>query len=193
MVVVQAGAPELPGLSIVTGIGDGRERQPRHNGAPSQLLRVIRRHPETGDDRLDLLQWGLIPHWTKQIKAKPINATAERVATAPMFRAGYAKRRCLIPVDAFFEWRAMKGIKQPYAIGLKTGEPFGLGGIWESWCQPGSDEIVRSFCIITCPANELVSEIHERMPVIIPAAAYDRWLANIEPDPQDLLRPSLPT
>ena len=143
--------------------------------------------------RRALLRWGLIPNWTKEIspKLKPINATAEGVATAPMFRDAYARRRCIVPVDNFFEWKAVKGAKakQPYAIALKSGKPFGIAGIWESWKHPESGEVIRTFCIITTAANELVLDIHDRMPVILPPETYDRWLASIEPDPGDLLVP----
>jgi putative SOS response-associated peptidase YedK len=142
---------------------------------------------------LDLLRWGLVPYWTKEAspKAKPINATAERVANAPMFRAAYAKRRCIVPVDNFFEWKAVKGAraKQPYAIAMKSGQPFGLAAIWEGWKHPHTGDVLRTFCIITTDANDLVADIHDRMPVILPPEAYERWLANIEPDPRDLLVP----
>ena len=107
-----------------------------------------------------------------------------------MFRQAYAKRRCIVPVDNFFEWKAIKGgPKQPYAIALQSGKPFGIAGIWESWKHPESGEMIRTFCIITCPANALVAAIHDRMPVILPPEVYERWLANIEPDPRDLLVP----
>jgi putative SOS response-associated peptidase YedK len=113
------------------------------------------------------------------------------VATAPMFRRAYAKRRCILPIDNFFEWKAIKGAraKQPFAIGMKSGEPFGIAGIWEGWRHPESGELLRTFCIITTSANELLANIHDRMPVILPPEAHDRWLANIEPDPRDLLVP----
>jgi putative SOS response-associated peptidase YedK len=189
---------ELPGLVTMMGSGDGRvqqadARRPRYNGAPSQQFWVIRKHPETAANRTDLLTWGLIPNWTKEInpRLKPINATAERVASAPMFRAAYTKRRCIVPIDNFFEWKAVKGAmaKQPYAIGMSSGEPFGLAGIWESWTHPATGEIHRTFAVITCPANELVSRIHDRMPVILRSEGYERWLANIEPNPFDLMVP----
>jgi putative SOS response-associated peptidase YedK len=166
---------------------------PRFNGAPGQEHWVIRQHPRTGARHLDRLWWGLIPYWTKEAapKSKPINATAERVATAPMFRAAYAKRRCLVPVDSFFEWaRVMsRASKQPYAIAMRTSEPFALAGIWESWVHPGTGEIVRTFCIITTTANAMIEALHDRMPVIVPPQSYDRWLSAVEPDPRDLLVP----
>ena len=84
------------------------------------------------------------------------------------FRDAYGRRRCLLPIDNFFEWRAIKGVKtkQPYAIAIKSGEPFALAAIWENWKVPGTEEWLRTFCIITATANELVSDIHDRMPVI---------------------------
>ena len=154
---------------------------------------MIRQHPETGVRHLDRLWWGLIPYWTKEPspKLKPINATAERVGSAPMFRAAYAKRRCLLPVDNFFEWRQAKGKgpKQPYAIAMKSGEPFALAAVWESWRHPETGEIFRSFCVITTDANELLAGIHHRMPVILEPGSFDRWLSPVEPDPRDLLVP----
>jgi len=194
--ITQKSNPKVLGLGIVTLVEPlyaTPAPAPRYNGAPGQQHWVIRQHPETGARHLGQLWWGLIAHWVKEPapKLKPINATAERVASAPMFRAAYAKRRCLVPVDNFFEWTKVKGKgpKQPYAIAMKSGEPFALAGIWEGWRHPERDEVVRSFCVITTPANALIAPIHDRMPVIVPAAAFDRWLSPIEPDPRDLLVP----
>ena len=126
---------------------------------------------------------------------KPINAKYETVRNLPTFRDAYRRRRCIVPVDGFFEWKAIKGVKakQPLAIGLKTGEPFALAAFWEGWRHPESGEVLRTFCVITTTANELVADIHNRMPVILPPEAYDRWLSTVEPDPRDLLVPSLPS
>lgn len=189
--IVQSG---FAGFKILVGTpDDSRVKKPRYNGAPSQDLLVIRRHPDTGEYQSDFLRWGLIPSWVKEPKprTKPINATAERVASAPMFQAAYAQRRCLVPVNGFFEWRKIKGSgpSQPYAIGMKDNSPFALAGLWENWQHPETGEWLRTFCIVTCPANALVADIHDRMPVIIQPADYDRWLGNIEPDPRDLLVP----
>jgi putative SOS response-associated peptidase YedK len=197
--ITQKSNPKVLGLKIATLVEPltaSAELAPRFNGAPGQEHWVIRQHPETGERHLDRLWWGLIPHWIKdpKPKLKPINATAERVASAPMFRSAYAKRRCIVPVDSFFEWAKIdaKGPKQPYAIAMQDGAPFALAGIWESWRQPESDAIVRTFCVITTSANALVSGVHDRMPVILRAEAYDRWLATVEPDPRDLLVPHAP-
>jgi putative SOS response-associated peptidase YedK len=109
----------------------------RWNAAPSQELLVIRRNRQTGEVSLDPLRWGLIPYWCQDQAGgrKPINAKCETVSKLPTFREAYWKRRCIVPVDGFFEWRAIKGqkAKQPYAVAMNDGTPFGLAGIWENW------------------------------------------------------------
>jgi putative SOS response-associated peptidase YedK len=182
-------------LAVFSGI-DVRDSRvanvpPRYNAAPSQELWVIRQNRETGERSLDLLKWGLVPYWCKEKpKPPPINAKAETVARLPMFRDAYARRRCIMPVDLFFEWKAIKGekVKQPYAIGMKDGSPFGLAGLWENWKDPSTGEWVRTFAVLTTAANDLVTTIHDRMPLILRREDFDRWL-GIEPDPNDLLRP----
>jgi putative SOS response-associated peptidase YedK len=111
---------------------------------------------------------------------KPINAKCETVRDLPTFRDAYRKRRCIVPVDGFFEWKAIKGqkAKQPYAIAMNDGAPFGIAGIWENWKDPASGEWIRTFAIITTDANELVADIHDRMPVILSRSDYARWLSE---------------
>jgi putative SOS response-associated peptidase YedK len=113
---------------------------------------------------------------------------AESVSRLPMFRDAYAQRRCIVPVDGFFEWRAIKGAraKQPYAIAMKDGSSFGLAGLWENWRNPNTGAWERTFAIITVPSNDLVAQIHNRMPAILEPRSYERWL-GLEPDPHDLL------
>jgi putative SOS response-associated peptidase YedK len=169
--VVQASGPELLGLAIVSGF-EGRDRRggnlpPRYNAAPSQELWVIRQRRDTAERTLDLLKWGLVPYWMKQKpKPPPINAKAETVHKAPMFRDAYARRRCIVPIDAFFEWKAVRGrkVKEPFAIAMKDRSPFGLAGLWENWKDPATGEWLRTFAIITTNANALVGTIHDRMP-----------------------------
>jgi putative SOS response-associated peptidase YedK len=181
-------------LAIVEGLDVSDSHmgniRPRYNGAPSQELLVIRENHKTDERSLDLIRWGLIPYRCDDPKGgrKPINAKAETIATLSMFRDAYAKRRCIVPVDGFFEWRAVKGAgaKQPYAIAMKDGSPFGLAGIWENWRNPKTGEWERTFAIITMPSNELVAQIHDRMPAILEPKSYNRWL-GLEPDPHDLL------
>ena len=160
--VIQRSGPEFLGLNILSS-GELWDRRggnvpPRYNAAPSQDLWVIRQHPKTGERSLDLLRWGLIPYWiTEKPKPPPINARAETVATLPMFRDAYARRRCIMPVDGFFEWKAILGskAKQPFAIGMKDGSPFGLAGVWENWKDPATGEWIRTFAVITTNANDL--------------------------------------
>jgi len=195
--ITQKSNPQGLGLGLTTTtLVEPLQAPPRYNGAPGQDHWVIRQHPKTGERSLDRLWWGLIPYWVKEANGgrKPINAKRESVASLPSFREAYKRRRCLLPIDNFFEWRAIRGAKakQPYAIGMTSGEPFALAAIWENWHRLAADEWLRSFCVITCPANDLMAHIHDRMPVIIPPSAYDRWLANIEPDPRDLLVPFPP-
>ena len=160
---------ELPGLVTIEGYGDSRVNDPRDwvrfNGAPSQDFWIIRKHPKTGENQRDRMTWGLIPYWLKDGTGgrKPINAKAETVASLPTFRDAYKYRRCIVPVDNFFEWKAIKGakVKQPYAIAMKSGDPIALAAIWENWKIPHTEEWMRTFCIITTAANELVRQIHD--------------------------------
>jgi putative SOS response-associated peptidase YedK len=196
--IIQSSPPDLLALKIVNGLEDrdnrvptGTNSPPRYNGAPSQQHWVIRRNPQTGECSLDLLQWGLLPNWCKDPKSlRPINAMAETVATKPYFREAYRRRRCIVPVDGFFEWMAMKGskVKQPYAIAMKDRSPFGIAGVWENWRDPATSEWLRTFAIITVPANALVSRIHDRMPAILAPDEFEGWLGE-DADPRDLMRP----
>jgi len=165
---------------------------PRWNAAPSQDLLVVRRNHRTSEISLDPLRWGLIPHWCNDPSGgrKPINAKCETVRTLPTFREAYRLRRCIVPVDGFFEWTAIKGqkAKQPYAIAMKDGKPFGIGGIWENWKDPSSGEWIRTFAILTTDANALVAHIHNRMPLILAPEDYERWLGD-EADTADLMHP----
>lgn len=166
--------------------------QPSWNIAPSQMAPVVRVNPETHERSLDLLYWGLVPHWTKDLKAarNPINARAETVATSPLFRAAYVARRCIVPADAFYEWRQGEGEpKQPFAIARLDGQPLALAGLWEGWKAPGAGKVIRSFTIITTSANEAMARIHDRMPVILEEATWPVWLGEKTGEPLDLLKP----
>jgi putative SOS response-associated peptidase YedK len=159
---------------------------PRYNIAPTQPVAVV---PNRGDNRLDFFLWGLIPSWAKDpsIGNRLINARAETLAEKASFRNAYRRRRCLVLADGFFEWKkeADTKRKQPMYIRLKTGEPFGFAGLWEIWNSPDGSQIF-SCTIITTEPNELVSEIHNRMPVILKRADYSSWLNPTEKPPQDL-------
>jgi putative SOS response-associated peptidase YedK len=189
--VIQAKGPLSCALVDGLNVRDSRlDNYPRRwNAAPSQELLVIRQNPKTGERSLDPLKWELIPYWCQDPKGgrKPINAKSETVARLPMFRDAYRLRRCILPVDGFYEWMATKGGKQPYAIAMKDRSPFGIAGIWENWKNP-EGEWVRTFALLTTPANELVGRIHDRMPAILKPDDYKRWLGP-EPDPSELLAP----
>jgi len=148
--------------------------KPRYNIAPGQEVLCVIRDEE---NRIEPLRWGLIPFWAKDpaIGNRLINARAETVAEKPSFRNAFAKRRCLIVADGFYEWRRAGKRKVPVYIGFKSKKPFGFAGLYESWKDPGGKEI-RTCTIITTEANDLVRPIHDRMPVILPKAVEDRWL-----------------
>jgi len=116
---------------------------PHYNGAPSQDLLVLRRDPKTGEGRLGLPRWGLIPHWAKDRKIawKLINARCETVGKTSAFKDAYRQRRCLIPVDGFYEWKKIGNVKQPFLIAMQSGEPFTLAGLWENWKEPATGEM----------------------------------------------------
>ena len=164
---------------------------PSWNVAPRQQALVVRLHPETGARHLDLLGWGLVPHWIGDPKAarRPINARAETVATTPMFRDAFARRRCLVPADAFYEWRKTETGKLPYAIARADGAPLALAGLWEGWRGPDGS-VLRSFAIVVTAANATMAPIHDRMPVIVEEADWPVWLGETEGDPRDLLHPA---
>lgn len=168
---------------------------PRYNIAPTQSVPIVRlqnfvphsdmavvRQAETGGGRrLDILRWGLIPHWSKDTKIayRTINARAETVATQPAFRDAFRKRRCIVPASGFYEWqKSMKGgkeVKQPQYIRRPDGRPIGLAGLWERWEGPDGT-VIESFTIITTDANDLVRPFHNRMPVVLQPEDYGTWL-----------------
>ena len=151
------------------------EVSPNYNVAPTQEVAAVL--SEGGERRLELLRWGLIPSWADDpgIGSRMINARAETAPEKPSFRRAFRERRCLIPADGFYEWKRMNGAKQPFYIRMKEGRPFAFAGLWEGWKDNGGPEI-RSCAILTTRPNALAGEIHDRMPVILPAGSYDAWL-----------------
>ena len=181
------------------------------NIAPTQTSLVVRRHPESGENHLDALRWGLVPRWAKDTKdaAKLINARADGIAEKPSFRDAFAKRRCLVPMDGFYEWRRApddrraegpvgldrshqtKDERQAYAAALATGEPMAVAGLWEGWKSP-EGEWLRTFTVITTEANPKQALVHPRMPVILPPETWDAWLGAEPAEPAELLDLLLP-
>lgn len=153
----------------------------RHNIAPTQDVVVVRQLG--GQRRLDPLRWGLLVPWGKGPKDGPllINARADTVAEKPSFKGALARQRCLIPADGFFEWAPppagapKTAPKQPWWFRMRDEAPFALAGLWEEWTPP-EGPAVASFTLITTEANDVVAPVHDRMPVILPKQAWDRWL-----------------
>ncbi|GGC46735.1 DUF159 family protein [Siccirubricoccus deserti] len=158
------------------------------NRAPTQDALVVRRHPETGARHLDALRWGLVPRWAKDASgaAKMINARSESIAEKPAFREAFARRRCLVTADGFYEWRSEGKAKQPFAIALADGEPMALAGLWEGWRAPDGS-ILRSCTIVTGEANAKLAPLHHRMPMILPRAHWPLWLGEEPAGPDELL------
>jgi putative SOS response-associated peptidase YedK len=167
---------------------------PSYNVAPQSFQPVIRLNAETREREFAQMRWGLVPFWSKDAKIaySTVNAKAETVATSPTFREALKRRRCLVPADRFYEWQKLDAkTKQPYAIGLKSGEPFAFAGLWETWKDKVTGQPLETYTIITTEPNELIAPIHSRMPVILAPRDYERWMASADPAqlPVDLLRP----
>jgi putative SOS response-associated peptidase YedK len=142
----------------------------------------------TGSRTLDMMRWGLVPYWAKDLKIgfSTINAMAETIDTKPVFREAFRRHRCLVPVDNFYGWKKLGSKeKQPYAIALKTGGIMALAGLWENWKSP-AEEWVRSSTIITTTPNALCAEIHDRMLVILPPQVWPVWLGEEPADAERL-------
>ncbi len=171
-------------VAEVFGLGEVPVLAPRYNIAPGQQVAVVRAGAD-GSRALGSLRWGLVPSWAKDpaIGNRLINARAETAADKPAFRAGLRGRRCLVVADGFYEWASGGTRKQPYLIAYADGRPFGLAGLWESW-QGGGGETLESCTILTTAPNEVVAPLHDRMPVIVPAAAHGLWLDPRERRPE---------
>lgn len=157
------------------------EFSPRYNIAPTQKVLAVR-HSEHATPESVWLRWGLVPFWAKELKigAKMINARSETVASKPAFRAAFKKRRCLILTDGFYEWKKQQDGKQPFYIHRSDDGPFCFAGLWESWTDKNSEttgaEPVETCTILTTSANDTVSSVHDRMPVILDEEARRLWL-----------------
>lgn len=160
---------------------------PRFNIAPSQPLLAI---PNDGKNKADFFLWGLIPSWAKDpgIAHKLINARGETIAEKPSFRGSFKYKRCLILADGFYEWKIQEGAKTktPYYIHMKDHQPFAFAGLWDEWNSPNGD-MLRTCTIITTEPNELMSTLHNRMPVILDKTNYAAWLDAAPRSPESLL------
>lgn len=149
----------------------------RYNVAPTQNIPIVRL--ENGARKFAMVRWGLVPPWANEMpKEKPlINARSETIAEKPSFRAAYQSKRCLVIADGFYEWQRSGAKPLPYYISRANGEMFAMAGIWESWISPNGEPI-ESAAIVTISANEMMSEIHHRMPVVIGPDSFDIWLST---------------
>ena len=178
-------AKRIPFLSV------GYFFAPRYNIAPTQSAPVI--SFQNNQLQLKMMRWGLIPKWAKDesIGSRLINARREGLEEKPSFKTALKERRCLIPADSFYEWKDVRGKKQPYRIMFKSGEIFCFAGVWERWVkpkrtddffvndideEPNPDQIIDSFTIITTKANSTIQPLHDRMPLIVEPEHYDWWL-----------------
>ena len=180
-------------LAELLDLPDPPALEPRYNIAPTQPVAVLRAPPDRDVRQIEMLRWGLVPSWAKDpaIGNRMINARSETVNQKPSFKAAFRRRRCLVPADGFYEWQRLKRGKQPYYIHLVDGGPFAFAGLWEEWADPDGS-VIETCTILTTSANELMADLHDRMPVILDRSAYELWLDATVQDTRilvPLLRP----
>jgi putative SOS response-associated peptidase YedK len=155
---------------------------PRYNVAPTdEALVVVQREERRA---ITAYRWGLIPHWAESAKvgSRMFNARAETLTSSPAFRDALRRKRCLVPIESFYEWRREGSVRQPYAIARADGRPLVLAGLWSGWRDPATDTVRRTFTIVTSRPNRTMAEIHDRMPVVLD---YTDWAAWLDPAPAE--------
>lgn len=180
----QRPASELAEIFAAEPLAD--EPGARFNVAPTDdALVVVEREERRA---VTAFRWGLIPHWAEAAKvgSRMFNARAETLSTSPAFRDAFRRRRCLVPVDAFYEWRRDGAHRQPFAIGRDDGRPLALAGLWAGWRDPAADRVVRTFTIVTTRPNKQMAALHDRMPVVVPDDAWGLWLDPARDDGGEL-------
>lgn len=156
---------------------------PRYNISPGQPVLAVRVETSGADATLRvpaMMQWGLVPSWSHDpmMGRRMFNARAETVTEKPAFRTAWRRRRCLIPADAYYEWRREgtgRAAGQPFAFALQSGRTMGMAGLWETW-EDADGSYLESCTILTVEANALTAPVHDRMPLILHPADYDVWL-----------------
>jgi putative SOS response-associated peptidase YedK len=177
-------------VALAFGLDHPPDIRPRYNIAPMQQVPIVRVNAK-GQRELVQVRWGLVPRWAKDpsIGARMINARGETAASKASFRTAYRRHRCLLPADGFYEWRrTADGAKQPMRIAMRDGSTFALAGLYERWLAPDGEPL-DTCTVLTTEADALVRPLHDRMPVIVPREAYERWLDPQEDDPSDLVGP----
>jgi putative SOS response-associated peptidase YedK len=170
----QRPASELAEIFAAEPLAD--DPGPRFNVAPTdEALVVVQREERRA---ITAYRWGLIPHWAENTKvgSRMFNARAETLTSSPAFRDAFVRKRCLVPVDGFYEWKREGANRQPFLIGRADGLPLTLAGLWSGWRDPVADRVVRTFTIITSGPNDQVADIHNRMPVVLPEELWPMWL-----------------
>jgi putative SOS response-associated peptidase YedK len=170
----QRPASELAEIFAAEPLAD--DPGPRFNVAPTdEALVVVQREERRA---ITAYRWGLIPHWAENAKvgSRMFNARAETLTTSPAFRDAFVRKRCLVPVDGFYEWKREGTVRQPFLIGRADGLPLTLAGLWSGWRDPVADRVVRTFTIITSGPNDQMVDIHNRMPVVVPEELWPMWL-----------------
>lgn len=150
------------------------EHAPRYNVSPTQNVLVIRQFKNIAR-HLDLVRWGLIPSWSKEMTTGFINARSETVDSKPSFRQAFKNHRCILPASGFYEWKKTGNEKTPYYIQISDSTPMAMAGIWETWVSP-KGQAIETCSILTTAANSVVAPIHDRMPVILSMDNFSRWL-----------------
>jgi putative SOS response-associated peptidase YedK len=177
-----------------TGVPASFEILASYNVAPQTFQPVVCLNRKTLERELLQMRWGLVPYWASESKVaySTINAKAETLTTSPAFREAFRYRRCLIPVDGFYEWQPIdRKTRQPFAVALSDASLFAFAGLWDAWRDRRTGEVLLSYTIITTDPNEMLEPFHNRMPVIVRPGDYERWMAPAEAShlPVDLLRP----
>ena len=180
-------------IALALGLEHAPEVSARYNIAPMTDVPIVRVGAD-GRRELVRMRWGLVPRWAKDpaIGSKMINARGETIAEKPSFRMAYRRHRCLVPADGFYEW-AVVGVrdgprKQPLHIGMKDGALFAFGGLYERWLSADGD-VLDTCTIVTTAANDLLQDVHERMPMIVAHGDYARWLDPASTEVADLIAP----
>ena len=185
---------EALGLDPTAGVGEAY--RPRFNVAPSDTCFIVRARrdapPGESPHELVMADWGLVPYFAESPKdgRRPINARAETLATSPLFRGAFERRRCVVVADGFFEWARKDDTKTPYWIHPRSGGLMPMAGIYENWIDRASGLKVRTFAVVTTQANGVVAAAHDRMPVVLSPEGVDAWLRapELDPDPRRLVR-----
>jgi putative SOS response-associated peptidase YedK len=184
---------ELVALYRLTGTYFMSNLEPRYNVCPTTAIDVIARD-ELNERHFQQMRWGLVPRWwskpLKEMRVATFNARAETIADKPMFRDAFRRRRCLIPVSGYYEWRDTPDGKQPYYFTRKDGTLITIAGVHDEWSDPETGTALRSCAMVITSPNAFVAHIHDRMPVILEPEDFERWEQGDSKNAAALMRPA---